>query len=194
MSEYFSNFPRILYDIEGKNSTTPEHIVAVNLMIRQKFRDAIKEEISMYYPYVIPEEMSRPDVLAFNIYGDIKYTWTIFMVNNILDPYWEWPMDSKNFGMYLSNKYGSVDTSKITLHHYEQIIHSRTEVTGTADSIPERVVEIDYTTYRAVGEDNRKIVYAYEYEVDKNEANRSISLVDASYISGVLDETRQLFR
>lgn len=194
MSEYFSNFPRILYDIEGKNSTTPEHIVAVNLMIRQKFRDAIKEEISMYYPYVIPEEMSRPDVLAFNIYGDIKYTWTIFMVNNILDPYWEWPMDSNNFGMYLSNKYGSVDTSKITLHHYEQIIHSRTEVTGTADSIPERVVEIDYTTYRAVGEDNRKIVYAYEYEVDKNEANRSISLVDASYISGVLDETRQLFR
>jgi len=194
MSEYFSNFPRILYDIEGKNSTTPEHIVAVNLMIRQKFRDAIKEEISMYYPYVIPEEMSRPDVLAFNIYGDVKYTWTIFMVNNILDPYWEWPMDSKNFGMYLSNKYGSVDTSKITLHHYEQIIHSRTEVTGTADSIPERVVEIDYTTYRAVGEDNRKIVYAYEYEVDKNEANRSISLIDASYISGVLDETRQLFR
>ena len=194
MSEYFSNFPRILYDIEGKNSTTPEHIVAVNLMIRQKFRDAIKEEISMYYPYVIPEEMSRPDVLAFNIYGDIKYTWTIFMVNNILDPYWEWPMDSNNFGMYLSNKYGSVDTSKITLHHYEQIIHSRTEVTGTADSIPERVVEIDYTTYRAVGEDNRKIVYAYEYEVDKNEANRSISLIDASYISGVLDETRQIFR
>ena len=194
MSEYFSNFPRILYDIEGKNSTTPEHIVAVNLMIRQKFRDAIKEEISMYYPYVIPEEMSRPDVLAFNIYGDIKYTWTIFMVNDILDPYWEWPMDSNNFGMYLSNKYGSVDTSKITLHHYEQIIHSRTEVTGTADSIPERVVEIDYTTYRAVGEDNRKIVYAYEYEVDKNEANRSISLIDASYISGVLDETRQIFR
>ena len=194
MSEYFSNFPRILYDIEGKNSTTPEHIVAVNLMIRQKFRDAIKEEISMYYPYVIPEEMSRPDVLAFNIYGDVKYTWTIFMVNNILDPYWEWPMDSKNFGMYLSNKYGSVDTSKITLHHYEQIIHSRTEVTGTADSIPERVVEIDYTTYRALGGDNRKIVYAYEYEVDKNEANRSISLIDASYISGVLDETRQIFR
>jgi hypothetical protein len=194
MSEYFSNFPRILYDIEGKNSTTPEHIVAVNLMIRQKFRDAIKEEISMYYPYVIPEEMSRPDVLAFNIYGDIKYTWTIFMVNNILDPYWEWPMDSNNFGMYLSNKYGSVDTSKITLHHYEQIIHSRTEVTGTADSIPERVVEIDYTTYRALGGDNRKIVYAYEYEVDKNEANRSISLIDASYISGVLDETRQIFR
>ena len=99
MSEYFSNFPRILYDIEGKNSTTPEYIVAVNLMVRQKFRDAIKEEISMYYPYVIPEEMSRPDLLAFNIYGDVKYTWTIFMVNNMLDNFWSWPMDTKNYGM-----------------------------------------------------------------------------------------------
>ena len=194
MSEYFSNFPRILYDIEGKNSTTPEYIVAVNIMIRQKFRYAVKEEISMYYPFVIPEEMSRPALLAFDIYGDVKYTWTIFMVNNMLDPFWSWPMDTKNFGMYLTNKYGSVDKSKLTLHHYEQITHARTEVTGTSDPIPERVVEIDYTTYRAVGEDNRQIVYAYEYEQEKNEENRTISLIDASFISGVLDEVRQSFR
>jgi len=194
MSEYFSNFPKIFYDIEGKNSTTPEYIVAVNILIRQKFRDAVKEQISMYYPYVIPEEMSRPDLLAFNIYGDVKYTWTIFMINNMVDPYWSWPMDTKNFGMYLTNKYGSVENSKAVLHHYEQIIHARTEVTGTSDPIPERTVEIDYTTYRAVGEDNRQIVYAYEYEQEKNEVNRTISLIDASLISAVLDETRQTFR
>ena len=161
MSEYFSNFPRILYDIEGKNSTTPEYIVAVNLMIRQRFREAVKEQISMYYPYIIPEDMSRPDILAARIYGDVKYTWTIFMVNNMLDPVWAWPMDTKNFGMYLTNKYGTVDKSKIALHHYEQITHTRTERTGTSDAIPERTLEIDYTTYREVGEDNRKIIYAY---------------------------------
>lgn len=194
MSEYFSNFPRILYDIEGKNSTTPEYIVAVNLMIRQRFREAVKEQISMYYPYIIPEEMSRPDILAARIYGDVKFTWTIFMVNNMLDPVWEWPMDTKNFGMYLTNKYGSVDKSKIALHHYEQITHTRTERTGTSDAIPERTLEIDYTTYREVGEDNRKIIYAYEWEQEQNEANRKISLIDASFISGVMDEARQTFR
>ena len=138
--------------------------------------------------------MSRPDILAFNIYGDVKYTWTIFMVNNMLDPFWSWPMDTKNFGMYLTNKYGTVDKSKIALHHYEQIIHGRTEVTGKSDPIPERVVELDYTTYRAVGEDDRQIVYAYEWEQEKNEVNRTINLIDASFISGVLDEARQTFR
>ena len=103
-------------------------------------------------------------------------------------------MIAENFGIYLTNKYGTVDKSKVTLHHYEQITHPRTEVTGTADPIPERVVEIDYTTYRAVGEDNRQIVYAYEWEQEKNEANRTINLIDASFISGALDEARQTFR
>ena len=194
MSEYFSNFPRILYDIEGKNSTTPEYIVAVNLMIRQRFREAVKEQISMYYPYIIPEEMTRPDILAARVYGDVKFTWTIFMINNMLDPVWAWPMDTKNFGMYLTNKYGTVDKSKIVLHHYEQITHARTERTGTSDPIPERTLEIDYTTYREIGEDNRKIIYAYEWEQEQNEANRKISLIDASFISGVMDEARQTFR
>ena len=164
MSEYFSNFPRILYDIEGNNSTSPEYTVAVNVMIRQKFRDAIKEEISMYYPYIIPDEMSRPDILAFNIYGDVKYTWTIFMVNNMLDPFWSWPMDEKNFAMYLTNKYGSVDKSKIALHHYEQIIRTRTEATGVSEAILEKKIEVDVTTYNSLAAADRNIVYN---QVDK---------------------------
>ena len=59
MSEYFSNFPRILYDINGTNQTSPDFSVAVNLMVRQKLREAIKNEITIYYPYVIPEEIKR---------------------------------------------------------------------------------------------------------------------------------------
>ena len=31
MSEYFSNFPKIRYDIYGTNSTAPEYSTAVNL-------------------------------------------------------------------------------------------------------------------------------------------------------------------
>ena len=196
MSEYFNNFPRILYDIEGKNSTTPEYEVAVNIMIRQKFRDAISDEVTQFYPYIIPDEMKRPDILAHRQYGDVRYTWVIFLINNMHDPYWNWPMDARNFKSFMDNKYGSIDQSKIIVHHYEKIINARVESTGTADPIPERTVEIDYGTYRELvrDEDSRKIIYSYEYEVDKNEANRSIKLVDASFVSSVLDEARQTFR
>tara|TARA_B100000214_G_C23828914_1_gene563254 strand:+ start:20 stop:604 length:585 start_codon:yes stop_codon:yes gene_type:complete len=194
MSEYFSNFPRILYDINGTNQTSPDFSVAVNLMVRQKLRDAIKNEITIYYPYVIPEEIKRPDILSFQTYGDVKFTWTIFLLNQILDPYWQWPMDSKTFQAYLTDKYGSVQESKITVHHYEYIQQARVEITGTTDVIPERILEVDEETYLSTNQDFRRIKYAYEYELDKNESYREINLIDPLYISGVLDEARGVFR
>ena len=101
MSEYFSNFPKILYDIEGTNQRNPSFTTAANLMIRQRFRDAIKDEITAFYPYFI-QESERPDTLAFDVYGDIKYIWVILMINNIIDPYWQWPLDAKNFTKYIA--------------------------------------------------------------------------------------------
>ena len=105
MSEFFSNYPRIAYDISGTNSTVPDHTVAVNLLIRNKLRDAVEDDVTIFYPYTVPEGM-RPDVLSYQYYGDTIYTWTIFLVNNIVDPYWEWPLDYKDFRLYLSDKYG----------------------------------------------------------------------------------------
>ena len=194
MSEYFSNFPKILYDIDGTNSTAPEFSTAINLLIRNKLREIVKGDISIYYPYVIPEEIRRPDVLSQNVYGDVSFTWTIFLVNNILDPLWQWPMDTRVFESYLTRKYGSVGAAKTTVHHYEYTWHERVEATGTSDPIPAQKLEVDYDTYLGVNEDFREVIYNFEYEETKNEANREISLIQPFYISQVIDEARGLFR
>ena len=80
------------------------------------------------------------------------------------------------------------------MHHYEQITDARVEVTGIADPIPERTVEIDYTTYRTIAEDFRKIIYQYEYEQEKNEAKRSISLINPTYVTSIMEQFRGMFR
>ena len=193
MSEYFSNFPRIQYDINGTNPISPDYTVAINLMVKQKIRDAIADDVTMYYPHIIDGDI-RPDVLSYQIYGDIAYTWTIFYVNNILDPYWQWPLNEQQFIKYLNSKYGSINSAKTTVHHYEQITDVRVEVTGIADPIPERTVEIDYTTFRTLGEDFRKIIYQYEYEQEKNEAKRSISLINPTYVTSIMEQFRGMFR
>ena len=72
MSEFFSNYPRIAYDISGDNSTVPDYTVAVNLMIRNKLRGAVENDIATYYPYVVPEGM-RPDVLEREIIYSYGY-------------------------------------------------------------------------------------------------------------------------
>ena len=192
-SEFFANYPRIAYDISGTNSVVPNYTVAVNLMIRNKLKDAVEDDVTNFYPYTVPEGM-RPDVLSYQYYGDTIYTWTIFLVNNIVDPYWEWPLSYKDFREYMIDKYGSVETAKSKIHHYEYIARTRAEATGTSDPIPEYRLEIDYQTYTETDVDEREIIYSYGYEHDLNEAKRDIQLIDAVYIQSVQDEARELFR
>ena len=192
-SEFFSNYPRIAYDISGTNSTVPDYTVAVNLLIRSKLKDAVEDDVTVYYPYIVPEGM-RPDVLSYQYYGDTIYTWTIFLVNNIVDPYWEWPLSYKDFREYVSDKYGSIETAQSQIHHYEKIARARIEQTKIVDVVPEYKLEIDYQTYTETEASEREIIYSYGYEHDLNEAKREIQLIDASFIQNVQDEARGLFR
>jgi len=193
MSEFFSNYPRIAYDISGTNSTVPDYNVAVNLMIRNKLKTAVENDVAIYYPYIVPEGM-RPDVLSFQYYGDTIYTWAIYLMNNIIDPYWEWPLSYKDLRSYLIDKYGSIETAKSQIHHYEYTARARAEKTGTSDPVPAYKLEIDYETYTETAVDEREIIYSYGYEQDLNETKREIQLIDVAYIQSVQEEARGLFR
>ena len=193
MSEFFSNYPRIAYDISGTNSTVPDYNVAVNLLIRNKLKTAVEDDVAVYYPYIIPEGM-RPDVLSFQYYGDTIYTWAIYLMNNIIDPYWEWPLSYKDLREYLIDKYGSIETAKSQIHHYEYTARARAEKTGTSDPVPAYKLEIDYQTYTETAVDEREIIYSYGYEQDLNETKREIQLIDVAYIQSVQEEARGLFR
>ena len=80
----------------------------------------IKDDITIYYPYVIPEEVKRPDILSYQIYGDVKFTWTIFLLIKYLIRI-AMPMDTRTFENYLIGKYGSVEESKLKVEYYEKI-------------------------------------------------------------------------
>ena len=73
--------------------------------------------------------------------------------------------------------------------HIEFQIKEKTEIKDFRKEI------IDYLEKNFKGnEDFKKIVYSFEYEETKNEANREISLIQPTFISQVVDEARGLFR
>ena len=152
MSEFFANYPRIAYDISGNNSTVRDFTVAVNLMIRINLKDAAVVDVTVFYPYVVPEGM-RPDVLAYQYYGSTIYTWTIYLVNNIVDPYYEWPLSYKDLRAYIIQKYGSIEIAQSQVHHYEYIARARAEQTKLDDAVPEYTLEIDYQPYTETQDD-----------------------------------------
>lgn len=185
MSEFFQHYSQIGYDITGAKPSKTK--LAINIMLRSKIKAGVLDDIIAYFPYTIPEA-ERPDVTAFKIYGDIKYTWLIFLINDIQDPIFDWPLNSREFGKYVKNKYGSLTTAKSTVHHYEQTVRTRTEATSTTDPILKASIEVDLTTYNTLDAGSRKKVYYYDWEVDRNENKRNIKLIDAKYAASVLAE------
>ena len=191
---YFRELPNLEYlSLLPDRVSSSEYVEVKNLFKRVRLREDFYSTITNFEKYQILDG-ERPDHVAFNYYDDVRYAWLVLATNNILDPYWEWPLSYKDFREYVSDKYGSIETAKSQIHHYEYIARARAEKTGTSDPVPEYKLEIDYQTYTETDVDEREIIYAYNYEKDLNETKREIQLIDAVYIQSVQDEVRGLFR
>ena len=94
MTNYFENFPLINYD--GK--------VVRDLSRRSKFREKLQADPYLFLPYTIKEGDKAEDI-AYYYYGSTDYTWLVFLANNIIDPYHEWPLSQDQFELYLIKKY-----------------------------------------------------------------------------------------
>ena len=185
MSEFFQHYPQIRYDISGLKP--PKYKTVINIMTKAKIKTILTRDIVNYFPYSIPES-ERPDITAYKAYGNVKYTWLIFLINDMTDPIFDWPLNSREFGAYIKNKYGTQATAKGGVYHYEKIVRTRTEATGVSEAIPEATIEVDETTYDALDVNDRKIVYCYDWEVDRNEAKRDIKLIVRKYVQDILSE------
>ena len=185
MSEFFQHYPQINYDISGLKPAKTKS--AINIMIRSKIKSMVLDNIVAYFPYTIPEA-ERPDVTAYKEYGDVKYTWLIFLINDIHDPIYQWPLNAREFGAYIKNKYGTLSYAQSTVHHYEQTIRERVEATSTSEPFSKATIEVDLTTYNTLAAGSRRIVYYYDWEVERNEDKRNIKLIDKNYVSDILAE------
>ena len=69
-------------------------------MNRTKIKDSIKSDIAAYYPYLV-QEGERPDILSFRYYGSVSYAYLILLFNNIIDPQFDWPLNTIDFENYI---------------------------------------------------------------------------------------------
>jgi hypothetical protein len=93
--KYFENFPTI--NDEGYN--------VKDITRRNSFTSIFADNPSLYLPFTV-KEGERPEDIANYYYGSTDYTWLVYMANNIIDPYLQWPMAEADFNNYLIEKYG----------------------------------------------------------------------------------------
>ena len=163
MANYFRNIPNVQYDING---TEPNRFRAVtNIMQRVKFKSSVIENITDYYPYYV-KEGERPDIVSFQKYGTVAYSYLILLLNNIVDPLFDWPLPSRQFENYIIEQYGSIASAQSTNKYYYQIIRPEVTRTGTSERVPEYKIIVDQSTYNSLDSSVRSAQNVYDWEVE----------------------------
>jgi len=84
-----------------------------------------------------------PEILAEQAYNDPELYWIITYANGIIDPQYDWPLDTRSFDKFIVGKYGSLANAKTTIHHYEMVIEREESLSGTTTQYR---YEINYNT------------------------------------------------
>ena len=168
---YFSDFPVIEYN--GK--------LARNIISRPRIKEVIFGAPQNFYDYIIPDGM-RPDQVAAYYYGRADYMWLIYLANDIVDPFYGWPLTNSQLEDFIRDKYGSTAAAKALVLHYTHKTKGHTISKDTYDNNSiSNIVGGQYSP-----------VYAYNFELEKNEAKRSIKLIDKRLASTAFQKLRDV--
>ena len=164
---YFEMFPEIFYDMKGNGKFT----LVKDIMSRVKIVSGVKENI-LNFDYYDVQDGETPEMIAQKYYGDVNLHWTIFVANDIIDYYEDWPMSVQRFEEFVANKYDNPQA----IHHYE-ISQTSGDTTKIID------VGMNTTDYPSA-----TAVSNYTYEDKLQEKKRQIRLIQPQFISKFVSE------
>lgn len=107
MSNYFKNFPKALYrfgdeaEVKGGGDLVTEF--TQDLSIYVDVIDQVRENSSFYQKYYI-QDGQRPDQVSYEIYGEVDYHWTFFMMNDHLRTS-GWPLSNNELAKRIKNDF-----------------------------------------------------------------------------------------
>jgi hypothetical protein len=219
MGKYFEYFPLVPYDVAQNQYSNYEN--ATNILFRMRVVRQIISNISSYYPYIV-REGDRPDTLAEKVYKNSEAHWVILYANDMIDPFYDWPLTVKDFNAYITDKYGSTANAKTTIHHYDMVIQRentdlnvidihryQVNQANLASNLNSTLVNVPYETYNSLAVTqsvdtynidgrtvveviNREAVSNWDYEVALNDDKRKIKVIKKEYYPIIMNNFNQL--
>lgn len=214
MSKYFNYFPKVGYSIEKPN----KYDYVTSLVSRFGIEDQLKENSAVFYTYQV-RDGETPEIIASKVYGSSERHWIILMMNNVVDPQYDWPLSYSAFNEYVKSKYSTpeyADTANTgisgltwaqnvgNVHSYYKVI---TKTTSSNTNVEK--YEVDSNTYSTIVNTSDNYVLQdgtsininvtketksyYNYEMDLNEEKRKIKILKNDFVPGLENELSQVF-
>ena len=209
MAKYFNYFPKTVYTLNSLDVET-----VTNITSRFGFEQSFKDNSAVYYEYDI-QDGDTPEIIASKFYDSPEQHWAVLMINNIVDPQFDWPLDQRTIISYINEKYSanaSVGQSGTTwaqanIHSYYKV---ETRISNSTEAELQTKLQIDANTYANVAatttnltlDDGNSITITttketksyYDYEIEENEAKRTIKLLKPEFVSSIEEELRNVFK
>jgi hypothetical protein len=164
MLPFFYNFPKTTYpDDLGKPKILTDILTSFILKHNQI------EQFYTWQRYLVTDG-ETPLSIALKLYGDESLHWVILVVNNMINPYYDFPLESSLVEHLVASKYQDGLTG---IHHFY-------------DTVLERECDdVDSAKYRAnlsLVPVQVNVITNYEYEVELNALKREIIIVNPKLI------------
>ena len=106
----------------------------------------------------IIQDGETPETLAHDFYNDVNLNWVILNTNDIVDPFYGWPLNQVELNALVTSVYGTGQEQLV--HHWEK--DGQVVQTGTAFAVA---------------------VSNYAFEESKNDEKRKIKILKESWIT-----------
>jgi hypothetical protein len=217
MAKYFNYFPKTFYT---SNNTSSGIDTVTNIIARFGFEKKLKENSSAFYKYTI-KDSDTPEIIAAKFYDHVERHWIVLLFNDIIDPQYDWPLDSRTLIQYINTKYSAnqyADTANTSVtgiswaqntSHVKSYFKNITRTSADGTDIVEKIT-VDANTYANIAATS--IAYTlnnsssitetiskttqtyYDYEVELNEAKREIRLLKSDFIPEVEKEFKRVIK
>ena len=177
--EYFSDFPLIKYNNE----------VVRDISVRLDILENVKTDTYAFLPYTI-KDGERAEEVAYLYYGDPRYVWVVYLSNDIIDPYFEWPLSNYEFEHTLAKTYAKRALAASPSNVGWQAVVNWSQSTSTTSNIvyyrrisdPTVRMNKDGLAFVSDAAD-WQAVRVYDEEFEANESRRNIQLLNKEYVS-----------
>jgi hypothetical protein len=214
MAKFFRYFPNTSYTLDDINAETVK-----NILVKISFEKEFRDNSVLYYEYFV-NEGDTPDIIAHKIYGSSENHWIILLLNEMLHPQFDWPLDSKSLSKYIDKKYQSEEYannstegagtiwSQSNIKEYFLVETKKNERLDEEISVEKFSISSNVYANTTTSTSNytladgtpvsvtitKELISYYDYEVEKNENKRSIKILKPDFLPSVEEELQRILR
>lgn len=214
MAKFFKYFPSTPYTLDGLNVQNVK-----NILSKVSFEKQFRENSVLYYEYLV-EDGDTPDIVAHKIYGSSENHWVLLLLNELLHPQFDWPLDTLSLYKFIDikyqqNQYANNSTegagtiwAQSNVKEYKIIETKKNENLNEVISVEKfNITSSDYAntsssfsnytlqdgTLISVEVTKETLSY-YDYEIEQNENKRSIKILKPEFVPIVQEELMRVFK